>query len=166
MQYNTNILFLFTIILLFLFNCSKNPIGDDDKKITVTIINQNGEPIEGAYIEGGLGWTRFKVKTNEYGKAKVPYGEKGSIYRTNYFPKIVNNLYSSKYQLEETPKKVKLIDSIKGKEAVVFNSDFIVTIGYEGLYFLYSYNDESVNEIGQHQIAKTYKQIKLIGDLL
>lgn len=142
-------IFLPIIIFTMLSGCDDNSL-EIPKPFEIRVTAQDGEPVVGATIEGGIDWDAFKVQTNSEGVAVLnETALKGGvvIYKTNYLPitvyKIVpNNVYT----LKKTAKQLNLIGNIEGK-AVRFTHNELITLDYNGNYHLYSYNDQSVSEI-------------------
>ena len=76
-------------ILLFAISGCENLLFDDDNEppFTVTVLSKEGEPVEGAILEGGFDWDWFRVETDDEGTAMVPgcgLGESTTIFKNNY----------------------------------------------------------------------------------
>lgn len=151
---------------------------DDDNSIEIPkpfeirVVAQDGQPVAGATIEGGIDWDAFKVQTNSEGIAVLfENALKGGvvIYKTNYFPtrvyKIVPN---DTYTLRKTAKQLNFIGNVGG-EAVRFRQNELITLDYQGTYHLYSYNDQSVSEIFSQSLNDSIvavPEFQLIGSQL
>ncbi len=158
-------------IFAALTGCNDDNILEVQKPFEVKIISQDGQPVEGATIEGGIDWDAYRVITNSDGKAIL--GEKALkrgavIYKTNYLPISVSSISQTTYTLRKTEKQLKLIGDVVGK-AVRFRQNELITIDYQGNYHLYSYNDQSVTEIFTqhlHDSVNAVPEHQLIGDKL
>jgi len=163
--------FCFIIAILIVTGCGEDGLIDSGEPFQITILSQEGIPVEGATIEGGIDWDFYKVQTDEHGIAVIPgsvRGERATIYKTNFLPRIVSSINPNRYTLTETSKRFSLIGSVSGK-AVRFFQDQLITLDYGGTYHLYSYNDQSVSEtfnIHLHDSATAIREIQLIGDTL
>ncbi len=160
-----------TFILVGLFACEDgNPIKNKEP-LEVTIISQDGNPVEGATVEGGIDWDFFRVKTNASGIAALPgsaRNKRAVIYKTNYLPIIVPNISPVTFTLNRTEKRIDPIGAVLGK-TVRFGTNEIITLDYQGNYRVYSYNDESVAESFSQNLGDSVvaiKEIKLLNNIL
>ena len=173
----TKIFVVICIVLLF-SRCEKNEIvaptknvENNSKTFEVMIRDNNGIPVEGVSIEGGIDWDAYYVKTNEKGIAILPktaFGRFSKIYKTNYMPVSISGLSDSVYTINHAIKKLELIGQVEGK-AIRFKQNELITLDYFGKYHVYNYNDKSVNEIFSIQLdhnAIAIRDIKLLGDTL
>ena len=134
----------------------------------VKVVGTEGRPVAGATIEGGMDLDFFYVKTDDRGIATVPgraEGKRVEIYKTNYFPHIVQSLSATQYTLNATPRQLRRIGDAAGK-AIRFDSGTLLTIAYAGDYHVYSYSDQEVDEVAFTQLARIVKEMRLYGDTL
>lgn len=158
-------------IFAVLAGCNDDNIIEVQKLFEVKVISQDGQPVAGAAIEGGIDWDAYQVYTNSAGVAIL--GEKALkrgavIYKTNYLPIRVSAISPNTYTLKKTAKQLNLIGNVMGK-AVRFRQNELITIDYQGNYHLYSYNDQSVTEVFTqhlHDSVNAVPEHQLIGDKL
>jgi hypothetical protein len=147
--------------------CGKK--GTSPKELfEVKVVGTEGRPVAGATIEGGMDWDFFHVKTDDRGIATLPgqaEGKRAEIYKTNYFPHIVQSLSATQYTLNSTPRQFRRIGDATGK-AIRFDSGALLTIAYTGDYHVYSCGDQEISEIASAQLARNVKETKLRGDTL
>ena len=140
----------------------------EQEPFEVSVVDPNDAPVAGAWIEGGFDWTWFKVYTDSNGIALVPghaRGERATIMKDNYLPLLVEMLDIRQYILEPTPQLLRLIGTAEGT-AIIFEVDNLVTLSYQGDYYVYTYDDQGVVEITSTVLPSTMKQFKLFGDTL
>ncbi len=165
-------IFLPIIIFTILPGCDDDNSIEIPRPFEIRVVTQDGQPVEGATIEGGIDWDAFKVQTNSEGIAVLfENALKGGvvIYKTNYLPirvyKIVPN---NTYTLRKTAKQLNFIGNVEGK-AVRFRQNELITLDYQGTYHLYSYNDQSVSEIFSQPLNDSIvavPEFQLIGSQL
>jgi len=155
------------MIILLISGCE-----DNRGQFRVKIVSPDLQPVEGATITGGLDWEYFQVQTDSRGIAILPgFALKydALIYRNNFFPKSVHLALSAHtlmpytYIIEPTPKQFKLIGSVEGW-GILFDSETLVTVDYQGGYHVYSYSDQGITEIASAQIPTSIKDTQLHGD--
>jgi hypothetical protein len=158
---------LLGVFALLVAGCGKRGTSPEEP-FEVKVVGTGGQPIVGATIEGGMDWDFFRVKTDEGGIAAVPgqaQGKRAEIYKTNYFPRIVQSLSATQYTLNSTPRKLRRIGDTAGK-AIRFDSGTLLSVAYTGDYHIYSYSDQEVDEVASAQLPQSVKEIKLCGDTL
>ncbi|MDT3695360.1 MAG: hypothetical protein ROY99_03140 [Ignavibacterium sp.] len=162
------ILVLSTVVLV---GCNKeNPI-DPGQSFQIVVYSQDGQPVEGAIVEGGIDWDHFQVRTNADGEANLPGSIRGgsvAIYKTNYLPVSINNISPAKYTLKKTTKKLEPVGDVSGK-AIRFDQNKILTLDYNGTYHFYTYNNQGVTEAFSthlHDSINAVRETKLYGDTL
>ena len=158
-------------LLLFAISGCEDFFFDDDNEppFTVTVLSEEGEPVEGAILEGGFDWDHFRVETDQEGMATVPgcgLGESTSIFKNNYFPTLVSELSPDTFTIIETPMELRELGPIEGDETVRFTADTLITMTYQGEYHFYLYDDEEINEIASAQLPSTARDIQTCGDTL
>ena len=125
---------LIFVVFIIAAGCTSNPFSSDQQQVTITVVDQVGNPVVGATISGGFDWTSFSVVTDDNGRATVPKGQRSTIFKTNYFPRIVQSFYQRTYSIKNTPSKVKFIGDIDTS----LNTVAIVSEGgvypYQGSY--------------------------------
>ena len=160
-------IFLLSMLILFISGCKDNR-GD----FRVKVVSPYRQPVEGATIEGGMDWGHFQVQTDSRGIAILPglaLKYDARIYKNNFFPKSVplalstHTLMPYTYIIEPTPKQFKLIGSVEGW-SILFDSETLVTVDYQGGYHVYSYSDQGITEIASAQIPTAIKDTQLHGD--
>jgi len=162
---------LTAVILLGLFACEEENPVENSEPFKITILSQDGKPVVGAIVEGGIDWDFYRVQTNTSGVAVLPgsaRNKRAVVYKTNYLPIIVSNILPTSYTLNKTEKRLDLIGTVLGK-AVRFRQNEIITLDYQGTYRIYSYNDQLVTEIFNQSLsdlATAIREIKLLGDTL
>lgn len=163
--------FIFVIAIVIVTGCDKdNPINSG-QPFQITIRSQDGEPVEGATVEGGIDWNFYQVQTNDVGVATLPGSarkQRAIIYKTNFLPNSVSAIEPSRYILNKTLKKLNLIGTVAGN-AIKFTQGELITLDYGGTYHLYSYNDQNISEIYSHQLhdsATAIREMQLFGDTL
>ncbi|OYD14151.1 hypothetical protein CH333_08835 [candidate division WOR-3 bacterium JGI_Cruoil_03_44_89] len=167
MFYNRQKIYLFGVVILLILGCEEKVVCPK-KPFEVTVYTSEGQPIDGAFIEGGFDWEFFRVQTDSEGIAILPghaLGERAVIYKNNYFPQVVRSLSPTQYILTPTPQQFELIGNVAGT-AIRFDSGTLLTIEYGGGYHMYSYNDQEITEVAFAQLPITVKKINLYGDTL
>lgn len=165
-------IFLPIIIFTLLSGCDNDNSFEIPEPFEIRVVAQDGEPVAGATIEGGVDWDAFKVQTNSEGSAVLFENALKSrilIYKTNYLPTSVYKIIPDNvYILRKTAKQLNFIGNVEGK-AVRFLQNELVTLDYNGNYHLYSYNDQSVSEISSQYLNDSIVAIPefhLIGSQL
>jgi hypothetical protein len=154
-------------VLFILFACDRK-VSSPGPDFSVRVIDHQGQPIQGAYIEGGFDWEYFRVATDRRGWATLPgyaRGLRATIYKNNYFSIIKNGLIPNSYMLNPTPYIFTEIGEIEGT-AIRFDSHQLLTITYQGEYHVYSYDDNAVSEIASSELPLVVRNFKLYGDTL
>ena len=158
---------LFSAAIIIFISCDdKGPSPLPD--FTVKVIDDQGQSLEGAFIEGGIDWDHFRVATDSRGKAVVPGHARNNrviIFKNNYFSIYENYLVPDDYVLTPTPFILTEIGSLEG-DAVWFKSGRIITVTYQGAYHVYSYDDNGVSEIASAQLPPGARNFQLYGDTL
>ncbi len=156
---------LIILSIFLIFGCEEeNPIGNLPP-IDITVTSQDGEPVAGATISGGIDWDAYRVQTNEFGEATIPgraSGGRATIYKTNYHPTTIFSVIPAPFILEKTEKRLDPIGSVLGK-SISFKKDEIITLDYGGTYRVYSYSDDLVTEIYSQSLGELATAIKDIG---
>lgn len=153
-------------LALFVFCDEKGSSPGPD--FTVRVIDDQGQPLEGAYIEGGIDWDHFRIATDSRGKAVIPGHaryERVTIYKNNFFSLIENYLSPDDYVLVPTPFILAEIGSLEG-DAIRFEPNRILTVTYSGNYRVYGYNDNDVIEIASAEFPYQVKNFKLYDNTL
>jgi len=94
--------FCFITAILIVTGCGEDGLIDSGEPFQITILSQEGIPVEGATVEGGIDWDFYKVQTDEHGIAVIPgsvRGERATIYKTNFLPRIVSSINPNRYTL-------------------------------------------------------------------
>jgi len=162
--------FFLTMIIFLVSGCEKitSPEGQFEGQFKVKVYSSFWQPVAGATIEGGIDWEYFQVQTDSRGIAVLPgfaRGQAAIIYRNNFFPRHVQSLSHPIYFIKPTPKQFKLIGEIAGW-SILFDSETLITVDYQGGYHVYSYNDYGITEIAFVQIPKCIRETQLHGDTL
>jgi hypothetical protein len=134
----------------------------------VRVLDYQGQPLDGAYIEGGIDWDHFIVVTDNNGEAIVPghaRNNRVTIYKNNYFSLIENYLSPDDYILDPTPFILTEIGEIEG-DVIRFDPGRILSVTYQGNYHVYDYNDNNVIEIATAEFPYQVKNFKLYDDTL
>jgi hypothetical protein len=156
-----------SFIVLFV-SCDKKSLSPGNGEFLVKVVDPQGQPVAGAYIEGGIDWEEFRVTTDNEGWACLPgyaLDVRATIYRNNFFSKIENDLRPGEYVRTPTPCIFVEIGEIEG-EAIRFESDMILSVTYQGDYHVYSYNHEGLTELATAEFPYSVKNFKLYGDTL
>lgn len=161
------------LLIVLIFLCT----GCEDKpgEFIVKVVDPDWEPVENAYISGCVGmWGFFGAQTDSRGIAALPgsaLGERASINKTNYYPKIVSllpyppSIPPTTYVITPTPKKLKLIGQVEGW-IVRSDSKNLVTVDRLGGYHVYDYSDQGVSEIASARIAGDIRKTEVHGTRL
>jgi hypothetical protein len=115
-----------------------------------------------------MDWDYFIEMTDLNGKAVLPNGARDqytTIIKDNFFPFAVEHLASRTYTIESTPYKIKPIGEVEGK-VVLFQSDKIIALTYDGIYRVYSYTDHDITELMSAQMPVCIHYYKVFGDTL
>jgi len=158
-----NIFILLCVVSLAVLHC----VGEEES-FEVLVVDPTDAPVAGAWIEGGIDWTRYRVYTDSNGVAVVPghaRGEHAIIMKDNFIPLFVERLDVRQYLIEPTQEQLRLIGETKGT-AIIFDADNIVTLNYQGDYHVYTYDNQDVTEIASAILPATMKQFRLFGDTL
>jgi len=134
----------------------------------MVIIDPDGLPVQGAWIEGGLDWDWFRSYTDSNGVAVIPgHGRDypASILKENFLPRYIEKLLPRTYEITPTEQRLRLIGDVHGS-AVVFDANNIFTVSYGGEYIVYTYNDQSVTVVSSVMLADGARKYKVHGDTL
>jgi len=163
--------FLAVFILAIITGCSKKNPVESSANITVKVITDNGVPVAGAWIEGGIDWDFYSVSTDSAGQAVLPgsaLSHTAAIYRTNYFPIFTEIIESGQYYIQPTSKQLLELGPVLGNP-VKFGAGQLVTIDYWGWYRVYLYDTQSAVLMASQQLQDSFlcvKQIKMSGDTM
>ena len=166
-------LITFACAVLILSGCCDDPCGPGDREMSpfevrVLATNLYGEPVEGAWIEGGVDWDRFRVSTDSNGVATLPGRARDTralIYRNDYHPRVVD-LGPWAYWILPTAKRLEHIGKVSDT-AIRFSSGMLLTLEYGGKYRAYSYSDTSVTKLVETLLPGSAIQTKkFYGDTL
>ena len=152
-------------VLFLLFACDRK-VSSPGPDFLVRVIDHQGQPIQGAYIEGGFDWDYYRITTDYLGRAFLPsyaFRYDGVIYKNRYFSLRVPAMKSGEYPLTPTPYTLREIGEIEG-DAVKFESDEVITVTYQGEYRVYGYDDNSLSELVLIELPYLVKTFKLRGD--
>jgi hypothetical protein len=152
---------------LFSLGCDVRPVPENGP-FTVIVRTSQGQPLEGAVIEGGIDWDYFWIETDADGRAVLPssaWDQEAVIHLDNYFPERVTLNRPYLYDLAPTPQRLRLLGAVKG-EAVLFAPGRLATVEYQGTYHLYELDDGGVTEIGTTEFPGSVTQTQVVGDTL
>ena len=156
-------------LALILAGCQSGTNGVDNREtFTVTVASSTGVPLEGAVIEGGIDWDAFHVETDAEGQATLPWrarNQEAAIHLNNHFPSRVTLRWPFSYSLTPTPMVLRSLGAIKGALACAVPGR-LATVDYQGGYHLYAVDGSGLTEIATAEVARTFKQMRLIGDTL
>ncbi|MEE8417775.1 MAG: hypothetical protein V3S06_03845, partial [candidate division Zixibacteria bacterium] len=154
-------------VLFLLFACDRE-VSSPGPDFSVRVTDHQGQPLEGAYIEGGMDWDYFRVVTDSRGKAVIPSHalyKTVIIYKNDFFSLRVPAMKSGEYPLTPTPYTLREIGEIEG-DAVKFESDEVITVTYRGEYRVYGYGNDNLWELTLFELPHQVKTFKLRGDTL
>lgn len=166
-------LLLFLSGALVLAGCGSETCGPglpvEPETFEVTVETPSGEPVEGAWIEGGVDWTMYRVKTDSAGVAVVPGSalERAAIiHKNNFYPRFVQALGPYKYWLHSTPARLERVGDVEGR-SIRFYTDVFSTLTYQGVYHAYEYDETEVTELSSKELAAwAIRDVKFVGDRL
>ena len=161
------------ILAAVLTGCGSDTCGPGDPcrgaTFEVRILTSGDEPVEGAWVEGGIDWTQYKVRTDASGVAVVPKSGQGrfaEIHKDNFYPVTVSTLQPGDYHLYMTPYRLELIGDVAGK-SIRFDYNTLLTLEYSGTYHAYAYDESTVTELADVELeAAAILDVKLVGDTL
>jgi len=162
-------IFFFCLIILVFSGCEE---GQGHFK--VKIVFPNWQPVEGAWIEGGIDWDAFGAQTDSAGIAVLPSGALGEwalVFRNNIFPKGIilrlspHYFSPSTYVIDPTPKQLRWIGNVEGW-SISFEPGSLTTVDYHGVYHVYTYDDSGILEIASAQLPSSIRDTQLHGDIL
>ena len=163
---------LFLTAIAILAGCSSEPCGPgpgDPGAFDITVLTAAGDPLEGAYVAGGVDWESYRVKTDANGIATLPGSARdkpASIVKDNFFPRYICVLRPGDYFMQPTPARLEYVGDVMGS-SIRFDPDLLVTLTYQGAYHAYEYDDDSVTELAETQLAAgAIKNVKYVGDRL
>lgn len=168
MKTRGRVVMIFSLALV-LASCQSGTNGvEDQEAFSVTVVSSTGAPLEGAVIEGGIDWDAFYVKTDADGQATLPWrarGQEAAIHLNNHFPSRVTLRWPFRYALSQTPMALRPLGAIEGALACAVPGR-LATIDYQGGYHLYAVDGDGLAEIAMAEVARNFKQMRLVGDTL
>lgn len=159
---------MFQISILLVFGCGQKTPTKLLSSFKVAVADQNGSPIPGVRIEGGVDWDCFSAVTNEKGEGWLPYkalNQKATLSKTNCFPAQVTLFAGSNYRMTVAPKQVREIGQANGK-LIKYDLPFFAMISYSGTYQVVSVSGSGIKTVADFPMPATYKKIVLHGDSL
>ncbi len=154
-------------VLFLLFACDRK-VSSPGPDFSVRVTDHQGQPLEGAYIEGGMDWDYFRVVTDSRGKAVIPSHalyKSVTIYKNDLFSLRMPAMKPGEYQLMPTPNILYKIGEIEG-DALIFDPHTIITVTYQGEYRVYDYGNDNLWELTLFELPHQVKTFKLRGDTL
>jgi hypothetical protein len=137
-----------------------------DGDFRVRVLTPDGKPVAGALVSGGYDWDVFGDETDDAGFAHIPSWADGwdaTITKDNFYTIRVSVSPCARYRFSPTPQSLKLVGEAAGT-AVHFGAETLVTVGYQGQYRVYTYDDERVTLIDSTQIPLPVKHCLMRGD--
>jgi hypothetical protein len=125
----------------------------NDGDFRVRVMTPDGKPVAGALVSGGYDWDVFGDETDDA----------GTITKDNFYTTRVKVSPCTRYKFSPTPQSLKLIGDAAGT-VVLFGAETLVTVGYQGQYRVYSYDDERVTAIDSAQLPFPVKYCLTQGD--
>jgi|GEM_PF-1689956 len=152
---------LLLIITGFIISC-QNEIVDPGRPVMIRVTDQEGSPVEGAVLEGGIDWDYFKVSTGFDGTASIPANSAAqgfAVYKTNYFPQIYNGQFERTIILRKTEYEYEKSGEFSGDKVVFSEAGNFITISYNGDYRYYSLQSGIAVLLGASSVAPTGRKI-------
>lgn len=165
-------LIILACAIIVLSGCSDEPCAPDktsDFEIQVLDTNLYGDPVEGAWIEGGVDWDAYEVRTDSNGVALLPARARGRhalIHKSGYLARAITAIEPGRYWLAAAPMRLEYIGNVSDN-AIRFYPDMLLTLGHQGIYRAYSYCDTSVTELIEKSLTGTaLRTTEFYGDTL
>ncbi|MCP4582753.1 MAG: hypothetical protein GY839_14175 [candidate division Zixibacteria bacterium] len=139
-----------------------------EETFTITVFDQDGVPVEGAWVQYNSCMMYFMVSTDLEGKAEIPEWARGLtviIYKNNYYTNKVSEIYAGDYVINSTPRNLVEIGDLIGRPEY-FDDDQIITLGFEGDYHVYEYTENSIDEVLSFQLPHNVGKASISGDTL
>jgi hypothetical protein len=140
--------------------CTRNDSFD------VRVLAPDKKPVADAVVSGGFDWNIFGDETNDAGIASIPYWANGwdaTIAKDNFYTMRVKASPCARYTFTPTPESLRLIGSTPGT-VISFGAETLVTVGYQGQYRVYTYNDGGVTPIDSAKLPLPVKHCLVRGD--
>ncbi|UCG31324.1 MAG: hypothetical protein JSV53_05455 [candidate division WOR-3 bacterium] len=159
----TRLSLVLTVAIMLTLCCT-----DEGGNFEVKVIDPDSMPVQGAWIEGGFDWDMYRSYTDSNGVAIIPdHGRNYSanIFKENFLPRYIESPSPGTYGIDPTEQRLRLIGDILGS-AVVFDTDYIVAVSYDGAYSVYTYTDQSITLVSSVILADGARKFKRYGDIL
>jgi hypothetical protein len=164
---------LFVGAAFVLAGCGSDPCGPGDPgepaTFEVTVLTYRDMPVEGAWVEGGVDWTSYRVRTDSMGIARVPGSARGRpafIHKNNFYPRFVEDLGADTYWLYPTPARLERVGDVEGR-SLRFYTSVLTTLTYRGVYHAYAYDDTEVTELATKELAAwAIRDVKFVDERL
>lgn len=156
---------LFVAVLL---GC-QDPLGlRSDNPVDITLTTAD-EPLSGAYVVGGVDFTRFEVRSDDDGRVEIPataLGDSVLVIATNVVPRRILVRRDETYELPPTDSRLHYVGEAPGRP-LRFDEGELFTLTSHGGHRLHQYGPGGMTTLrGDSLEISAIRQHRLYGDTL